>query len=105
MDSTTEAEFEALAKKVIIQCWSTPDICYNIIQLVKNSKFHKRTKHIETKYYFIQEKCAKQELDVAYVNTKDQLADLLTKAISRETLIKLQALNEMQTNLDSLLSK
>ena len=55
------------------------------IQLVKNPKYHKRTKHIETKYYLIREKYTQQEIDVPYIHTKQQIADLLTKALPRET--------------------
>lgn len=40
------------------------------IQLVENPKYHKRTKHIETKYYLIREKYIQQHVDVSYINTK-----------------------------------
>ena len=43
--------------------------------------YHKRTKHIETKYYLIREKYDQQEITVSYVNTKQQLADILTKDV------------------------
>ena len=40
------------------------------IQLVKNPKYHKRTKHIETKYYLIQEKYDCKQIDVFYIHIK-----------------------------------
>ena len=62
------------------------------IQLVKNPKFHKRTKHIETKYYLIREKYERKEIDVFYVHTKHQIANLLTKALTRESFQHLRSL-------------
>ena len=53
------------------------------IQLVKNPKYHKCTKHIETKYYLIYEKYAQQQIEVPYIDTKQQVVDLLTKALPR----------------------
>jgi hypothetical protein len=55
------------------------------IQLVKNSKYHKRTKHIETKYYLIREKYEWQQINVSYISIKQQLANILTKALPRES--------------------
>ena len=63
------------------------------IQLVKSPKYHKRTKHIETKYYVIREKYERQQIDVSYVSTKQQLADILTKALPREAFQYLHTLH------------
>ena len=62
------------------------------IQLVKNPKYHKRTKHIEMKYYLIREKYEQQHVDIFYIHTKQQLADILTKALPRELFQTLRAL-------------
>lgn len=63
------------------------------IQLVKNPKYHRRTKHIETKYYVIREKYEQHQIDVFYVSTKQQLADILTKALPRESFQLLRTLH------------
>jgi len=53
------------------------------IELCKNPVFHERSKHIDTRYHFIRD-CADQgKTRVSYINTKDQLADILTKALGR----------------------
>ena len=62
------------------------------IQLVKNPKYHKRTKHIETKYYLIRKKYAQQEIEVPCITTKQQVVDILTKALPRETFHHLRTL-------------
>lgn len=40
-------------------------------KLAENPKFHKRTKHIDTKYHYIREEIANYKLQLAYISTKD----------------------------------
>ena len=51
------------------------------IKLIKNPVFHKRTKHIDVQYHFIREKFEEKEFELEYVNTDEQIADILTKAL------------------------
>ena len=51
------------------------------IKLVHNPEFHKRTKHVDVRYHYIREKYASGDIDVYYVTSKEQIADILTKAI------------------------
>lgn len=53
------------------------------IKLTKNPEFHKRTKHIEVRYHFIREKFDEGCFRLGYVNTKEQIADIFTKPLSR----------------------
>ncbi len=46
--------------------------------------FHARTKHIEVHYHFIKEKVLAGEIDLIYVNTEDQVADIFTKVLGVE---------------------
>ena len=54
------------------------------IRLVKNPEYHKRTKHIDIQYHFIREKFEHGEIDISYISTDLQLADILTKALPRD---------------------
>ncbi|MCO5552545.1 hypothetical protein L7F22_006057 [Adiantum nelumboides] len=58
----------------------------NSIQLAWNPVFHARTKHIEVHYHFIRERVLDGDIDLAYIGTEDQVADLFTKALSVEKL-------------------
>ena len=49
--------------------------------IASNNIFHKRTKHINIKYHYIWEKITEGILQVNKVNTKDNLTDILTKAL------------------------
>ena len=50
--------------------------------LAKNPQDHQKSKHIEVRYFFIRQKVEENRVKVQYVNTTDQLADLLTKALA-----------------------
>ncbi|KAG3200143.1 hypothetical protein PC128_g4774 [Phytophthora cactorum] len=43
-------------------------------------------KHIDTRYHFVRERIATEERGVEYVNTKDNVADLLAKAVSADVM-------------------
>jgi hypothetical protein len=46
--------------------------------------FHAWTKHIEVHYHFIREKVLVCEIDLIYVSTEDQVADIFTKVLGVE---------------------
>ncbi len=52
------------------------------ISLTKNPEFHRKTKHIEVRWYWIREKVERKEIAISYISTKEMLADGLTKALS-----------------------
>ncbi|KAG5860164.1 hypothetical protein JTB14_032319 [Gonioctena quinquepunctata] len=43
--------------------------------------FHKRSKHIDVRYHFIQEAISNKLVDLKYLPTDEMLADVLTKAL------------------------
>lgn len=65
------------------------------IQLVKNPVYHKRTKHIDIHYHFIQEKADSRDIIVEYVPSENQRADILTKALPRDRFRQLRDMLSM----------
>ena len=53
------------------------------IALTKNHVFHRRSKHIHTRFHFIRECVEDGLVDVKHVARKEQKADILTKALGR----------------------
>ena len=54
------------------------------ITLSKNPVHHNRTKHIDTRYHFIRQCVEDRKIEIAFVRTEDQLADMFTKALGRQ---------------------
>ncbi|PKU66662.1 Retrovirus-related Pol polyprotein from transposon TNT 1-94 [Dendrobium catenatum] len=96
--SSTEAEYRALAAAAADLTWTrqllqelgrpqihpTQLFCDNTsaIALANNPVFHARTKHIEVDCHYIRECIKNKSIQVHHISTKDQLADIFTKALS-----------------------
>eukprot|EP00253_Pinus_taeda_P015265 PITA_15265 len=63
-----------------------PSVIYcdnqSCIKLTENPVFHDRSKHIEIKYHFIRDYVQKGAVKLKYIPTDEQVADILTKALS-----------------------
>lgn len=60
------------------------------INISKNIVLHSRTKHIPIKYHFLREQVSDQQVKLEYVSTKDQLADVFTKPLPKDTFERLR---------------
>ena len=59
------------------------------IFLVNNDQVSQRTKHIDTRYKFVQEMAASGRLEVVYVKSEENYADLMTKNVKEVIINKL----------------
>ncbi|KAL6315654.1 hypothetical protein AAG906_004825 [Vitis piasezkii] len=59
-----------------------PNDNLSTIMLAYTRVLHARIKHIELDLYFAREKVMQKELEVHHVQSQDQIADVLIKAIS-----------------------
>ena len=60
----------------------------NSILLAKNPVFHARTKHIEVHYHFVRERVLSGEVELQYVPTDRQTADIFTKPLGLDKLLQ-----------------
>jgi hypothetical protein len=51
------------------------------IKIAYNPVQHSRTNHIEIRHHFIRDHVARGDIDLLYVGTKDQLADIFMKPL------------------------
>ena len=49
--------------------------------IAANPMYHSRTKHFEIDLHFLRDKVTKGELEINYIASKDQIADVLTKPL------------------------
>ena len=49
----------------------------------KNLVFHSKTTHIPIKYHFLREKVTNQIVQVHYIQTKEQIANIFTKPLAK----------------------
>eukprot|EP00253_Pinus_taeda_P010100 PITA_10100 len=67
-------------KRTVIYCDNN-----SAIALSKNSVFHKRTKHIETRFHYIRELVNNGEIVLVHCKTQEQVADILTKPLGHKS--------------------
>ncbi|KAL5563802.1 hypothetical protein UlMin_033549 [Ulmus minor] len=75
----------SLLKELCIPQTEVPILWFDNISssyMAANPVFHARSKHIEVDIHFIRDLVLKKQLQLCYVPTEDQLADLLTKHLS-----------------------
>ena len=58
------------------------------IALVENPVHHQRSKHIDIKYHFVRDERSQGKIDVVYIPSKDMVADIFTKPVTRHQLDK-----------------
>nr|GFD15462.1 retrotransposon protein, putative, unclassified [Tanacetum cinerariifolium] len=56
------------------------------IALCCNNVQHSRSKHIDIRFHFIKEQVENGVVELYFVNTEYQLADIFTKALGRERI-------------------
>ena len=63
----------------------TPIFCDNTseIALSKNHVFHKKSKHIDTRFHFIWELVNNGDIALQFCGSRDQLADIFTKPLGK----------------------
>ena len=54
------------------------------LAIARNPVFHARSKHIEVHYHYVREQFHAKEINLVYVPTHENVADIFTKALSRE---------------------
>ncbi|KAL0545154.1 hypothetical protein IC582_020300 [Cucumis melo] len=107
--STCEAEYVAATSCVCHAVWlrnllktveilqEDPTVIHidnkSTIALAKNPVFHDRSKHIDTRFHFIRDCISRKEVQVEYVKTEDQIADIFTKPL------KVNVFNNLRTLL------
>ena len=97
--STTEAEIVAASEGAKEALWlkrllvelnkivdSPPKLhvdSASAVKLSKNPEYHKRTKHIEIRHFFVRGKQLNGEISVQHIDGKSNVSDIMTKVLDR----------------------
>ena len=71
------------------------------ISLSKNPRLHGRMKHVDIRYNYISEKVEEKKIVLEYCPTKDMVADILTKALSKNSFEKFRTMISMSNRVYS----
>ena len=98
--SSSESEYRALAKTMSGAIWLrrlTNELRFgnkgpttiwcdkqSCIKIAKNPMFYNRTKHFEIDLHFTKQNLEDKSIKVEFLQTSDQLANILTKPLSRQ---------------------
>ena len=101
--STTEAEYVSASEATKTAVWlrtlhndftginyKVPLFCDNqgAVRLVHNPEFHPRTKHVDNRYHFVRKMDEDGLIEVLFVKSENQLADIFTKPLPRTSFEK-----------------
>ena len=70
---------EEITEPMILYCDNR-----NAINISKNLVMHTKTNNIAIKYHYLRELVQDKEVKMEYVNTKDQIANIFTKAVPKD---------------------
>ncbi|GKA29824.1 hypothetical protein Tco_0716069 [Tanacetum coccineum] len=89
-------EYDILYEKVPIFCDNT-----STIAISNNPVLHSRTKHIDIRYHFIRDRILKGDIELHFIPTQYQLADIFTKPLDEPTFKRL-IVELCMLNIDSI---
>ncbi|GFZ03417.1 hypothetical protein Acr_16g0000410 [Actinidia rufa] len=104
--STAEAEYRAMASTTAELLWLSyllrelglPSEKFKLFTdnmsakcLAYNPVFHSRSKHIDIDYHFIRELVSRGKLDISFVSSQHQLADVMTKSLGFPSFLTLRS--------------
>ncbi|GJU15266.1 hypothetical protein Tco_1143232 [Tanacetum coccineum] len=104
--SSAEAEYVVAAWSCANILWmksqlSDYDIHYKMVPIFfdntsaiaisNNHVLHSRTKHIDIRYHFIRDRILKGDIELHFISTEYQLADIFTKPLDEPTFTRMKA--------------
>jgi hypothetical protein len=69
-------DFGVIFEGVLLLCDNT-----SAISVTKNLVFQKKIRHIERRHHFLRDHVEKRDIEMRYIDTERQLADIFTKPV------------------------
>ena len=85
----TQVEWRQQTLKYIKIIFEEPTVIHcdntSAISLSKNIVQHSKARHIPIKFHYLREQATNKNIKLEYIPTKEQVADIFTKTLNRET--------------------
>jgi hypothetical protein len=78
-------DFGVIFERVPLMCDNT-----SAISVAKNLVFHKKMRHVERRHHFLRDHVEKGDIEMRYIDTERQLADIFTKPLDSSRFADLQ---------------
>jgi hypothetical protein len=69
-------DFGVRFERIFLMCDNT-----SAISVAKNSVFQKKMRHVERRHHFLRDHIEKGDIEMRYIDTERQLADIFTKPL------------------------
>jgi hypothetical protein len=69
-------DFGVRFERVPLMCDKT-----SVVSVAKNPVFHKKMRHVERRHHFLRDYVGKGGIEMRYIDTKRQLANIFTKPL------------------------
>jgi hypothetical protein len=77
-------DFGVRFERVTLMCDNT-----SAISIAKNSVFHKKMRHVERRHHFQRDHVEKGDIEMRYIDTDRQLAEIFTKPLDSSRFVDL----------------
>ena len=74
-----------VSKPITVYCDNQSAISIN-----QNDVQHDRSKHIDIKYHFVHDEIVSKNIEMKYISTDKQLADIFTKGLGKNVFVRLR---------------
>jgi hypothetical protein len=78
-------DFRVRFERVPLMCDST-----SAISVAKNLVFHKKMRYVERRHHFLRDHVEKGDVEMRYIDTERQLADIFTKPFNSSRFVDLR---------------
>jgi hypothetical protein len=78
-------DFGVRFERVLLMCDNT-----SAISVAKNPVLHKKMRHVERRHHFLRDHVEKGDIDMRYIDTERQLADIFTKPLDSSRFVDLR---------------
>jgi hypothetical protein len=78
-------DFRVRFERVSLMCDNT-----SAISIAKNPVLHKKMRHVERRHHFMRDHVEKRDIEMRYIDTERQLANIFTKSMDSSRFADLQ---------------